>query len=122
MEDQVSRRGIIAHYCQLSGIAECSGIDAKEIGFLAETGRNVNAIVTYRCVGRLLAQNIYDIVKELEIECVLLGGQIARSFTVMEQDLKEVLGDLPCLKKICIGENIDFSSLVGAARIVFEAL
>jgi len=117
LEDYVSGKGIVNIYRKLSG--ECgNGRDAKEIGRLAESGKDKYAVAAYREAGEILAIAIKEILTDLEIECLVLGGQISRSFALMEEAIAGNLAGVKTLKKVCMAQNIDFSPLFGAALAV----
>lgn len=120
LEDYVSGRGVVKIYRKLAKIGESVSIDAKEIGLLADSGKDANAIKAYEEMGRILAENLHDILNEFSIECLIFGGQISKSFAIMEGELRKGLEGIVALKKISKGYYIDSSPLVGVARSVFE--
>lgn len=121
LEDYVSGRGIIREYCRMSGLSKDCGIDAREIGRRAEGNEDTNAVKAYRQVGVLLGECLKEILIELEVEGLVLGGQISRSFAVIEEGLKESLQDVRSLKKITSARYFDEASLIGAASYVYES-
>lgn len=122
VEDFVSRRGIIRQYSLLSGRNESEGFDAYDIEKFATEKNDGCAFETYAQVGRAIAECLHDILIEQRTECLVLGGQIAKGFPLMEREIREGLSDLTLLRKIAAGENLDFSAQIGAADRVFQGL
>jgi glucokinase len=55
---------------------------------------------------------------ERNIQCLLLGGQISRSFRHIEETLKPGLINIESLRKISVVKSIDNASFHGALRAV----
>lgn len=112
LEDYVSRRAILRIYSELGGtLAE--GEDVKEIADMARKG-DVKALETFRSVGRHYAAGAGEIIHELGIGHMFFAGQIARSFDLMEDEIKGGLGDSV---KISVLEDIQGTVLTGAASL-----
>ena len=120
LEDVVSRRGIIKTYKQLSQQKGMEDVDVVDIACYAEENKDEHAKEAFSETGRVLAQNIKDILNEMEVECLVLGGQISKSFHLMESQLKNGFSDLETLKKITMGQNIDFSTQIGVASTILK--
>ena len=93
VEDYISTRGILARYPEAGSV--------KEIGSLAEAGDG-RAIDVWQTVGEDLAEVLTVWIKELSLEYVVVGGQIARSFRFFAGPLcglpvetGDLLGDSP---------------------------
>lgn len=71
VEDHISTRGILARYPEAGSV--------KEIGSLAEAG-DKQAVEVWKTVGEDLAEVLGKWIKELSLEYVVVGGQIAKSF------------------------------------------
>ena len=71
VEDYISTKGILARYPEAGTV--------KEIGARAEAG-DKRAIEVWKTVGEDLAEVLSGWIKELSLEYVVVGGQIARSF------------------------------------------
>lgn len=122
VEDFVSRRGIIRQYAVLSGKKESEGFDAYDIEKFATEKDDEFAFETYARVGRAIAECLHDILFEQRTECLVLGGQIAKGFPLMEREIRKGLSDLALLRKVAAGENLDSSAQIGAADRVFQSL
>lgn len=120
LEDYVSRRGIINIYNKLAGKDKMSDIDVIDIANLASENNDEFALDAFSTAGRILAHGIHDVLNEQEIECLILGGQISKSFNLMKDELRNGLMDIKSLKKIMMGCNIDFSAQIGAAAVIFD--
>jgi len=114
LEDYASARGIISEYCRLKKTASTE-ITAKELARRALENSDTGALEVYSKVGTLIGKSIAPILAEKKIECIVIGGQIARSFQLMEQSLKNELSDCGSLKKLAVAKNIDSAALAGAA-------
>lgn len=95
LEDYASKRGFMSIYTSYGGKAET----VKEIASRANEG-DAAALETFREVAETLADELAPILDEFGIECLLFGGQISRSFNLMEEILTKKLEKLSSLKKI----------------------
>lgn len=116
LEDYTSRRGFLKIYSEISG-KSIEGIDVCDLGKWAGEG-DEKSIATFHKVGGILAENLHDILIENNIQCLLFGGQISKSFQYMEEALKQGLADVECLHRISAVKNIDMAPLFGAYRAV----
>ncbi len=112
LEDYVSKRGFLRIYRELGG-KDDSELTVKEIGRRAGEGEKI-ALDTFDRAASILAVNVRPILEENRTECLLLGGQISRSYRFMEGALKRGLSSLPDLKLITPVANIDTAALYGA--------
>ena len=71
VEDHISTKGILARYPEAGSV--------KEIGSLAEAG-DKRAVEVWRTVGEDLAEVLSGWIRELSLEYIVAGGQIAKSF------------------------------------------
>lgn len=117
LEDYLSKRGILRLYNEISN--SDIRIPISEIGQMAAKG-NAQATKTFEEVGKIISENLRDILIEKKIECLLFGGQISRSFRFMEQTLKNELGTIDSLQKISVVSSIDYSALLGVLRAIQE--
>lgn len=109
LEDYASKRGFLRTFRSLGG----QGADTvKEIAALADGG-DTAALETFRSVGATIAWVISPILKEHGIECLLLGGQISRSFRFMEPALREGLSDTARLRSISPVSDFDNATFNG---------
>lgn len=116
LEDFTARRGFLKIYSEISG-KKIEGIDVSDLGKWADEGDR-NSIRTFREVGIILAEAIHNILIDNNIQCLLLGGQISRSFQHMEESLTQGLIDVECLKKISMVKSIENAPLLGALRAI----
>jgi len=116
LEDYTARRGFLKIYSQISG-KRTEGIDVSDLGKWADEG-DKDSIRTFRAVGSVLAEAIHNILIERDIHCLLLGGQISRSFRHMQKTLSQGLIDIECLEKISAVKSIDNAPLLGALRAI----
>lgn len=79
VEDHISTRGILARYPEAGSV--------KEIASRAEGG-DKRALEVWKTVGEDLAEVLTVWIKELSLEYVVVGGQIARSFRFFAGPLK----------------------------------
>lgn len=92
-------------------------IEAYDIGKWADEGDSAS-IAAYSEVGRILSENLSEILREEGIQCLLFGGQISRSFNHMEDELIRGLKDVQCLEKIAMAKSIDNAALYGAFKAI----
>ncbi len=112
LEDFTARRGFLKIYSEISG-SGIEGIDVSDLGKWADEG-DENSIQTFCEVGRILSEALHNILIERGIRCLLLGGQISRSFQHLEETLRQGLIDVECLRKISVVKSIDLAPLIGA--------
>ena len=112
LEDYVSRRGILRLYAQQGGrLAE--GEDVREISNRARNGE-MEALRTFSLVGDHLASGARQLVSDLNVKQIIFGGQISRSFDLME---KSILEGLPEDVAVKVSPDIEGLVLVGAAAL-----
>lgn len=117
LEDYTAKRGFLKIYSELNGNTVNNGIKVSDIGERADKGEAI-AIQTFKKVGGILAGALRDIVEERNIECLLFGGQISRSFHHLEPSLREEFKNTECLKRISAVKNISNAALLGAFTIL----
>jgi glucokinase len=113
LEDYVSKRGILKIYQLMSGIAETKGIEVASIAKWAGDG-DKTSILTFSEVGKILASALENILNENNIQCLLFGGQISRSFHLMEDAVVQGLKGVKSLQHISAVKSIDNAALFGA--------
>lgn len=96
LEDLVSKRGINNAYERLTGVA---GVNPLNVSLKARAG-DPDAVKVYSDLGSILGEEIAPILNELEIEALLLGGQISKSFDLFETTLRERLSGVASLRTI----------------------
>lgn len=121
LEDVVSGRGIARAYVRLGGIVAPAGLDAREIARLAIEERDPHAAMAYGLAGRELAVALAPILERLGCSCLVVGGQVAKAFALMEDELRHGLNPIRGLERICAGANIDTAALIGAVSGMLDS-
>lgn len=111
-EDFVSKRGIMRTWSQITGKAWPEGQTVKDIAG-TEAGREVFALT-----GNYLGEVAAPLLEEMNIECLLLGGQISKSFRLMEGTLKAELEKVSSLKLISPLPNLDSATFDGLKALL----
>ena len=95
LEDYASKRGIVNFYASKRG----ETLSVKEI---AERGKSGDAVAleAFTTAGGIIAEVIAPILKDYGIECLLFGGQISRSFGLMEEAVKNGLSKVPSIASV----------------------
>ena len=123
VEDYVSRRGILATYrrqLEQAGLPyPDEPFDVKQIGDLADAG-DVVAIETFRETGRHLAAILRPILMEYRFTALVVGGQIARSCSIILPPAQKDLADLDFLTCIEQAGLIDDAPILGVARACWQ--
>ena len=95
LEDKISGKGIRGFYAEKTGE---TGINAHAIAQLANAGNDA-ALEAYSDVGTLLGEVLADILPDLGVTTLLMGGQISKSLSLMQRPLANALDGiavLPC--------------------------
>lgn len=121
VEDKISRRAILARYKELAG-GKDEDLDVKDIAFQALRHNDKISLQVFEELGYTLGRVLKPIVLDFQAECLVLGGQISKSFSLFAEPLRKQLKDVHSLKKISRARYIDLSPLYGAARLVFESI
>lgn len=111
LEDYVSKRGITRLYGEFAGGFE-GDITVAEIATEAFRGNEV-ARKAFAEAGRILGKTLAPVFAENNIECMLLGGQISKSFELFAPSLRENLKDVSQLKLIAPAKNITTAPFYG---------
>ncbi|MCQ2427731.1 MAG: ROK family protein [Clostridia bacterium] len=117
-EDYISAGGILKRY---NAKAPSAAENAKEIAERAALGDNA-ALEAYAETGAMLAEIIAPILSEHGTEALAVGGQIARSFDLFGEELRQGLGSLGVCIPVFPASDIDGVHLLGAARCADEGL
>lgn len=112
LEDYVSRRAILRFYAELGGIL-AEGEDVKEIADRAHGGEE-KALEAFRSAGRHYVAGAKDIIVELGVNHLLFAGQIAKSFDLMEDEIRNGLGENV---NVSVVDDIQGTVLVGIASL-----
>lgn len=119
LEDYASQRGFLHIYQKITGKIVTGKIKVSDIGKWACEG-DLHSIKTFQTVGKILAESLAEILIERNIQCLLLGGQISRSFHYMEESLKQGLKEVECLRRISVVESIDNAALLGVLKNIIN--
>ncbi|MCE5269829.1 ROK family protein [bacterium] len=119
LEDYTAKEGIIRNYRRLCATGDTDGMEVSDIGRGADSG-DIACIHAFGEVGTVLGESLRDILLERNTECLLLGGQIARSFLHMEKPLREALKQVNSLQRIARVKNIDHAALIGVHAVLLQ--
>ena len=111
LEDYVSKRGFLRIYAELAGSAD-PALTVADLGRMASEG-DPAAKATFAEAGRILAGGIRGLLEEQKIECLLMGGQISRSFALLEPALREGLQGVGSLRTIAPAAHIGHAAFYG---------
>ena len=112
LEEYVSRRGILRLYAQQGGVL-AEGEDVKEVSLRARNGEEA-AIQAFSLTGSHLAAGASQLIAELGIRKIIFGGQISRSFDLIQKSLCE---GIPENVEVMVSSDIEGLVLVGAAAL-----
>lgn len=119
-EDFVSRRGIVADYKKRAeACGEDEALDVLEISKRARKGEAA-AIETFARTGHYLGRILALVLARLETRCLVVGGQISKSFDLFEDGLKTELETVSSLEKIARCGQPDDAHLLGGARAFWD--
>jgi len=113
MEDHLSRQGIVQIYQGMTGDSED---DVETIAHRAKRG-DADSIQTFEEFGRIMGRLLRPHAERFGAECIVVGGQIAKSFDLFGPSLRKELSGLPLLEKITRAKFIEFSPFLG---LLFE--
>ncbi len=119
LEDYTAQRGFLNIYQKITGKADLGKTKVSDIGKWASEGET-ESIQTFKEVGTILSESLEKILIERNIQCLLLGGQISRSFQFMEESLKQGLKEVKCLREISVVRSIDNSALLGVLKNIIN--
>lgn len=87
------RGGVLEDYASKRGVWKLYGDDSipvRDIAMKAFDG-DAKAVAAFRSMGEILAAEIAPVMQEYGVECLLLGGQISRSWQLFAPYIGEVL-------------------------------
>jgi glucokinase len=119
VEDKITRNWIISRYEELSR-RKHRDLDVKAIAMRGAKYRDKASLQTFEEMGRRLGQVLRPIVSEFEAECLVLGGQISKSFPLFSNPLRKELQSVPTLRKITRARMINLSPIYGAAKTIWQ--
>ena len=117
LEDYASKRGFYNTWELVTGNKPSEDMTVADMGRLASEGDEI-ALEVFRKVGEFIAVNIKDKLIEYQIECLLFGGQISRSFRFMEESVRKELSDIKGLTITTVSDfsNAAFKGLVAKLK------
>lgn len=114
-EELISRRGIMRDYMDRAACGESQAPDVLEISLRARAG-DKTAAETFTRTGRYLGQMLSSVLLGLGTRCLVVGGQIAKSFDLFEEGLKAELKHVASLEKVARSGQPDDAHLLGCAK------
>lgn len=115
VEDSVSRHALLQKYGEISGTTN-RAIDIKDIALLAQNG-DPNALNLFEILDEMLCDILTPILTEFHADCLVLGGQISKSFSLFSKRMQERLGRIPTLRKITTSSLWELAAIVGVGRV-----
>ncbi len=113
LEDYASKRGIMNYYASKVG----ETLSVKDIAEKAVLGDKA-AQAAFDMAGSVVAEAVANILKDYGIECLLFGGQISRSFSLMESAVKGGLAGVPSLKSVNIVSDFSNATFNGLETLM----
>ena len=95
LEDYVAKRGFLRLYGEITGQDTGPSLTVADLGRMAGEG-NPAARETFATIGRMLGEALRELIRKERIECLLLGGQISRSYAYLEPGLRKGLSAEHC--------------------------
>ena len=121
LEDYASKRGFLRSYAEVRGEDNPEELTVAMIGGMCGEG-NKEALQSFYNVGEILATELKPLLQELNIECLLFGGQISRSFAYFEPALKPLLDEVASLKHISPMQNLSTAAPLGILSMLRKSL
>ena len=112
LEDYASKRGFLRSYAEVCGKELPSNLTVAMIGGLCAEG-DKEALQSFYNVGEILATELKPLLEEFNIECLLFGGQISRSFRFFEPAISHLKEDIASLKHISSMQNLSTAAPLG---------
>ena len=121
LEDYASKRGFLRSYAEVCGKELPSNLTVAMIGGLCAEG-DKEALQSFYNVGEILATELKPLLEEYNIECLLFGGQISRSFRFMEPTIGRLKEEVSTLKHIATMQNLSTAAPLGLLSKLREEL
>ena len=112
LEDYVAKRGFLRLYGEITGQDTGPSLTVADLGRMAGEG-NPAARETFATIGRMLGEALRELIRKERIECLLLGGQISRSYAYLEPGLRKGLSGTACLRSIAPAAHIGHAAFYG---------
>ena len=121
LEDYASKRGFLRSYAEVRGKENPENLTVAMIGGMCGEG-DKEALQSFYNVGEILATELKPLLEEFNIECLLFGGQISRSFAYFEPALQHLIDEVPSLKHISPMKNLSTAAPLGLLSKLRESL
>ena len=121
LEDYVSKRGFLRAYAEVRGEENPSDLTVAMIGGMCGKG-DKQAFATFENVGKILAEELKPLLEEFNIECLLFGGQISRSFCYMESVFAKLKEEVGSLKHVSTLKHLSTAAPLGLLSKLREEL
>jgi glucokinase len=116
LNDYVSSIYMMKRYRALTG----RDSDVKEMAERARHG-DAHARQVFEEIGTEVGLFVREHhVQAFGAQCLIFGGQISRSFELFAGAIQCALAGITCLKAILPAADVEYSGVVGAAKLVFE--
>ena len=116
LEDYASKRGIVRGYLRHKGI-DFTELTVKDIAGLAHDGDEA-AKAAFSEAASIVGSVISPVLAGYGIRCLLFGGQISRSFDLMEPALRKALHEVPLLEKIAPISDFSGATFTGLRQFI----
>jgi glucokinase len=117
VEGKITLRWISTRYKELS--EQKSNLSIKEIARRGKQEGDKASLRTFEEMGERLGKILRPIASKFKVDCIVLGGQISKSFSLFSAPIKRELRSVPTLKKVAAAHSIDLSPVYGATKIIF---
>jgi glucokinase len=113
IDNYLSRRGILQIAAELG--FDPGTVDVKELADLARFG-HAQAFNIFQRFGKILGEALHPYVMSFKPQAIILGGQIAKSHDLFENDLLGALSGITV--DIAAAKNPLFSTFIGIAGLI----
>nr|WP_307993241.1 ROK family protein [uncultured Niameybacter sp.] len=118
IDDYISARGILNLHKELHGITMS---DVKSIADLALQG-DLHALTTFSHFGKRLGDAIKGFIETFKPHTIVIGGQIAKSYSLFESGLQSSLVTCPPSIHIKLSTDSSLSTLIGVRQLFLDKL
>ena len=117
LEDWISSRAIRKLYRDIARLPENhhSEPEVRQIASMASSG-DVDSIEAFREFGRLMGEKLKYHAEKFKAECLVVGGQIAKSFELFSGPLRNEMSSVPTMKKIVQAKEIQNGVFYGLLK------
>ena len=117
VEHKLTRRWIISRYQEIMNDYTLD-VDVIDVANKAKGG-DKTCINIFEEMGQRLGRILNPIATKFNAECIVIGGQISKSFSLFENALIKQLDSIKTIRKISPAKHIDLSPIYGAAKLIF---